>query len=451
MTSFRILLISAWMAIACLMAGCDESQQQGLDIIQIKGVAWACNVNTSYAVFGSSSESEENLEIFLPASEGDLIYMLLDDFQIYHRYSAASGTSYTASFDTLKAVSAYLNGHLSYQELTSPESLEAFMELSDAEMQQLSSLYIADVLTEDLISNLNERESLIQGIGLILENNSGSGRLQDLLSIVRPSFLVIDDSWTLPDPDRHISLSSLELLWVEGNIEALEKLARCCSNLESLIIADWEPVPGELLPLADLKKLKSLTIAESSLISLSSIEFPPSLQNLYLINCDTLSDIEALLEMKNLSSLNLTQCERINNPGLVMGLESLQRLSLPPGISHEEFRELPEHLQGLEVVELVDCPDILDLSPLKALPELRILQLQLERDQLSRLEDLNQLELLVLTSEIFEDNPSLVNELRATLPDTRIVPGSGICLGSGWFMLLLPLILLFRLFFRRKA
>ena len=64
------------------------------------------------------------------------------------------------------------------------------------------------------------------------------------------------------------------------------------------------------------------------------------------------------------------------------------------------------------------------------------------------LDSLEQLKLVILTSEVFEDNPEWIKELRVSLPNTTIVPGSGLCLGSGWLILLLPFILLFRYLFR---
>lgn len=444
MASFRIPVLPLWMLLTALTSGCSDASKPGLDILEIEGVSWACNVTTSYALFGSSVENEEDLKITLPASEGDLLYMLQDDLQVYHRYSPSDGTHYAVSFDTMQAVSAYLNGQLSYMELSSPGSLNAFERMSEAEMEQLSALYIADIPAEDLLPVLNQHKSSLPGTGLILENKQGSGRLQDLLAIVRPRFLIMDDSWILPDPEEHLSLSTLEVLWIDGNIGALEKLARCCSNLESLIVSGWEAQPGELLPLAELNHLKSLTVAESSLTSLSSLDLPESLRNLYLISCDTLSDINGLSELKDLNSLSLAQCPKLRDPGLLKDMTSLKHLSLPPGINHQEFRELAQELKELELVELIDCPEIQDLSPLQELPELRILQLQLDPEQLGKLEDLDQLELVVLKREIFDDNPDLIKELKSSLPNTKIVPGSGICLGSGWFLLLIPLIWLFR-------
>jgi hypothetical protein len=134
----------------------------------------------------------------------------------------------------------------------------------------------------------------------------------------------------------------------------------------------------------------------------------------------------------------------------IQGINSLQWLSFPPNISHQEFGELIDRFTQLEVVELIGCSEIEDLIPLQSLAELSTLVLQLEKDQLRNLDSLDRLKLVVLTSEVFEDNPEWIKELRTSLPNTSIVPGSGICLGSGWLLLLLPFIFIFRHFFRRK-
>jgi len=450
MKAIRSIRFPLWIALAVVMAGCSDTPNPGVDMIQIEGVSWACNVTTSYIVFGSSVETDEHKEIAISASEGDLLYMLQDDFQFYYRYSPENGNRIAVTFDTLQGVSAYLNGHLSYMELSGPASLDAFKKLTGPEIEQLSALYINSSLSEDLLSTLKQHETSLQGKGLVLESNSGLENIHDLLSIVRPRFLVIDDSWGLPDPEESQCLSNLELLWIEGNVPALAKLASCCTNLESLIVAQWEPEPGELLPLEGLKKLQTFTLAESGLTSLSVVELPQSLRNLYLISCDTLSDINTLFDLKNLNRLALTQCNRVQSMEVLRTMAYLQWLSFPPNISHQDFTELTGVLRQLEGVALIDCWEIEDLAPLQHLPELKTLVLQLEKEQLSMLDSLEQLKLVILTSEVFEDNPEWVKELRLSLPNTTIVPGSGICLGSGWLLLLLPFILIFRHFYRRK-
>jgi len=450
MKKLGFILLPIMVALAGIMTSCKDAYSPAVDMIRIEGVSWACNISTSYAIFGSSSESEELLEVTLRASVGDLLYMIKDDFQFYYRYKQENGTLLSVSFDTLNAVSVYLNGNLEYMELSEPSSLEAFSKLSDPEVEQLSTIYIQGPVSDDHLSVLKKHETRLSGKGLVVEGGAGSDSFYEILSFCRPTFLVIDDLGVLPDPEDGSCVTNMELLWVDGNIPALTKLANCCSNLESLIVASWKPEPGELLPLAGLKKLQSITIAESELTTLGSIEFPESLRKLHLISCDTLSDISSLGDLNNLKHLSLTQCSKVQDVDVLLDMEPLHWLSLPPNISHQKFVELTERFTQLKVLELIGCLDIRDLSPLQALHELNFLVLQLEKEQLSNLDSLEQLKLLILTSEVFEDNPEWIKELRASLPSTTIVPGGGLCLGSGWLLLLLPFILIFRHVSRRK-
>ncbi len=451
MRAIRKLFFPAWISIAGILAGCTGTGNPEVELLQIEGASWACDVNTSYAVFGSISEQEESLNLILPASDGDLLYMFREDWQYYHRYHPQDGPVLSLVFDTLDAESVYLNGRLDYFELTDSSSLEAFEKLSTPELEQLSSLLIDSPLSEDLLEVLRQKQEALQGTSLILENKTEPDQLSELLSICRPRFLVINTASGLPLPEESIPFSSVELLWIDGNILSQSNLANCCGYLDALIVADWEPEPGELLPLSGLNKLQSLTIAESGLTSLSSIEFPESLRNLYLIGCDTLSDIRNLADLHKLNRLNLTMCSRLKDIEILQDLGPLQCLSFPPNVTQQQFAELTDHFSGLEMIELLDCGEIENLFPLQALPQLHTLLLQLEQDQLTGLDSLKQLQTLILSDNVYEDNEMWINELKAELPNTSIVPGSGLCLGSGWLLLLIPFILIFRSLSRQKA
>lgn len=445
------LLIPVCIAMSGIITGCKQAAGPRIDVVQLEGVSWACNVSTSYGLFGSSTEIEGQNKLTLAASDGDLLYMILDDLQFYYRYSSKDGKDLVLSFDTLRAVSVYLNGELNYMELTEPSSLEKFSALTDPEIAQLSTLNFNGPLVEDIIPVLKEHESQLQGIGLVLENGSDVPDLNELLGLCRPEFLVLHNSSLFPEPDANNIRDGLELLWIEEGVPALSKSLACCGDLESLIISGWEPLPGEILPLSSLKELRNLTLAESDLTSLQNIEFPEALRSLNLIYCDTLNNIDKLEKLPNLRRLSLTSCERVNNIGLLQDLESLRWISFPGNISHQEFKELCGILSRLEVIELMDCAGITDLLPLQQVQSLRILTLQMEKEQLTGIDSLTQLETLILKDELFQDNPDWIKDLRESLPQVQIVPGSGMCLGSGWLLLLLPLILLFRIRFRQKA
>jgi len=451
MKKFSTLLLAVCIALSGIITACKKVSGPTFHIIQVEGVAWASNVTTSTGMIASTPEIEGQNEVTLTASDGDLLYMMnSDDLQLYYRYSSKDGRDLVVTFDTLQAIKVYLNGKLNYMELPESSSHEEFEALTDPEISQLSTLNINGPLNNHLISILEEHKSLLQGLSLVLENAAGDPDLTNLLSICRPEFLVLDDSWHLPEPGANNIFEDLELLWIYEYVPTLAKAVGGCRDLESLIIYGWEPLPGELMPLSSLKKLKNLTLEESYMTSLQNIEFPESLFSLSLIMCDTLSDIDQLQKLQELCRLNLTLCGNVNNMGMLRNLESLRWVSFPINITQQEFHELSGSLKQLEVVELNTCTEISDLSPLLQLEQLKTLALFLEKEQLVGLDSLKQLELLILTDELFDDNTEWIKELRASLPNTKIVPGSGMCLGSGWLLLLFPLILLFRLSFRRK-
>ena len=438
-------------ALSGIITGCEQAAVPRIDILQIEGASWACNITTSYGWFGSSTEIEGQNKLSLAASEGDLLYMFLDDLEFYYRYNSKDGQNLKLTFDTLGANSVYLNGELNYMELAESSSLEAFSALTGPEIKQLSSLNLNGPLADDIMAVLKEHESQLQGIGLVLENGSVFSDLNELLGLCRPEFLILHNSSLFPQAGSDTNLEGLELLWIEERIPSLSKTVACCGDLESLIISGWEPLAGEILPLSSLKGLRNLTMAESDLTSLQNIEFPENLKSLNLIACDTLNNIDQIANLSKLCRLSLTACERINYVVPLQNLESLRWISFPTQISQAEFNELVPKMKHMEMAELIDCPKIADLSSLQEMEKLRILGLQLEQEQLNGLDSLTQLELLILEDDLFMDNDEWIKELRASLPSSQIVPGGGICLGSGWLLLLLPLILLFRFSFRQKA
>jgi len=444
-------LLPLCMAFLGIFAGCRQADGPSIDILQIEGASWASNVTTSYGWFGSSPEFEEQKKLTLAASDGDLLYMMLDDLDFYYRYDSKDGINLQLTFDTLGDISVYLNGELNYMALSEPSSLEVFSLLTEAEITQLSTLNFSGSVAEEVFPVLQEHESHIHGLGLVLENGSPFPDLNKLLGLCRPEFLILHNSNQFPEPGGDTNFEGLELLWIEERIPSLSKTVACCGDLESLIISGWEPMPGEILPLSALKMLRNLTLAESELTSFENIEFPENLQSLNLVSCDTMSHMDQIRDLPKLCRLGLTACDKITHLALPENPESIRWISLPENITQQEFEKLCLDLPLLEVLEAIDCPGIEDLQPLQKLEDLRILALQLEQEQLSGLDSLTQLELLILTDELFMDNSYFISELRASLPLTQVVPGSALCLGSGWLLLLLPLILVFRFAMRQKA
>ncbi|MEN8203187.1 MAG: hypothetical protein ABFS28_11370 [Bacteroidota bacterium] len=429
------------------LCACSKGVAPKYEIITIQGVSWACNVNSSYAIFGSLAESELEPEVTLPVSDGDLLYMVGgNDQEFYYRYSRRDGMNLVVRFDTLNANTACLNGQLKSVELSdNQDSWELIKQLTDPQRKQLSTLHITGSLSDHSLSLLQQHESSLQGTGLLLEGECNLKLLGELLSICRPGWLMLEGPLNLPDPENCMALSHIELLWIEEESHQDPALFSHCTNLESLIISGWKPGEGELLSLSGSGSLHTLTLAECGINDFSSIEFPTSLRRLHFIACDTLTDIRDIHKLKRLKGLSFSGSPHIQEILQLNALTRIKWLGFPENVSQSEFASLLGSLSKLEAIELLGCQKIENISPLLNLNKLKILLVDLPIEKLADLGGLKDLNLLILASDHFEENPNWIGQIKTSLPSAVVVPGSGLCLGSGWILLLLPLVLLSRL------
>jgi hypothetical protein len=63
--------------------------------------------------------------------------------------------------------------------------------------------------------------------------------------------------------------------------------------------------------------------------------------------------------------------------------------------------------------------------------------------------DLSNLKYLSLPSKAFKDQ-EYIQMMKKNFPNTTLVPNSGICLGSGWILLLVPFTIMLSILFRSK-
>lgn len=433
------------------LSSCSKGAAIKYKIINIHGVIWACNVSSSYVYSGSSSESEVDPEVKLPASDGDLIYMLnSDDQEFFYRYSRRDGKDLQITFDTSQINSVSLNGQLKFLELSENQtSWDQFMQLTAPQMKQISSIYISDSLEAERLSFLMQHANSLKGKGLLLGSGNDS-ELGEILSVFRPEWFIAEASLKLPDPKNCGALADIELLWIQEMSHSGSELIPYCSNLESLIITDWQPMEQELLSLSKSRNLHTVTLGECDFKDFSNIEFPSSLLRLQVIACNGLVNIKDIQKLNRLKGISFTSCQNIKGLTQVGDLPLLKWFGFPENVSQTEFVSILTSLPKLELVELFNYTGIKPLNPLKDLPELDILIVDLPLEDLADLGVLDNLELLILPSTFFEDNPEWISSIRTSLLNTQVVPGSGLCLGSGWILLLLPLIVLSRFLFRYR-
>jgi len=123
-------------------------------------------------------------------------------------------------------------------------------------------------------------------------------------------------------------------------------------------------------------------------------------------------------------------------------LSGLSMLGLQGGVTQTDFDGLLAANPRLRVVQLVGCGGIADLSAVRWLSELEALVCPgAPLPDATVLEGLPRLRLLALASDAFsaEKAESLLG-LGERLPECQVAPVRGFCLGSGWLLLLVPMV-----------
>jgi hypothetical protein len=118
--------------------------------------------------------------------------------------------------------------------------------------------------------------------------------------------------------------------------------------------------------------------------------------------------------------------------------------------TQDGFNSFIESHPNLEVVELINNDTIKNIQSLLNLKKIEGLIVTDKPTDLATIKSLKTLKYLSLHEDILNDT-IIKTELQKSLPDTRIVPNHGICLGSGWLLLIIPFILLIRAFIRQKS
>jgi hypothetical protein len=130
--------------------------------------------------------------------------------------------------------------------------------------------------------------------------------------------------------------------------------------------------------------------------------------------------------------------------------KNLNWLDLPEQETQSQFDSLTNTNPEIKVIEFSGDSLISDVSNASKWNQLRAMIIY--GDSLyykAGLKNLTQLKLLSLPGGAFHDTSGIAS-LRRSLPNTAIVPNDGACVGSGWLLLLIPLVVLIRLGFNKR-
>jgi hypothetical protein len=199
--------------------------------------------------------------------------------------------------------------------------------------------------------------------------------------------------------------------------------------------------------LVNNKQIERLIIQTSGSLDISILNPLDNLKELVINVSDEIKNLDLINGHTKLEVLSVAGDELIYDPDVIK-LPLLRWMTFSSNVTQEEFNSFIDTHPDLEVIELIKNDTI---SSFQALSKLRMLYGLVINDtvaDIATIKTLSSLKYLSLPHDFLAD-PVNKAEIKLSLPGARIVANEGFCLGSGWLLLLVPLVLIFRFFGRR--
>ena len=303
-----------------------------------------------------------------------------------------------------------------------------------------------------LLPTLKRLAAVNPGVGLGVGPNA---TLQQVLPLFRPRALMIDNA-SVDAAGRKIVADQpqVETLLVSGEEPGSLGFLPMLHGLRRLALMGWDVEKAGPLP-AGLQGLRSIVVSDSAMKDLSALDAAPAeMEELSLTGCKELTDVRALAKRPGLKTLilSLSGGDKAMDLSSLAGLKQLQWVGLPLNTSQDQFAAFIAAHRDLKILELTGCAKVTDLAPLRELKELEGLILNGPYQHLEVVRELKSLRFVGLQKDAFKNSPDQIAEIRKALPDALVVPVGGFCLGSGWILLLVPVVVVASsLAWRRRA
>ena len=309
-----------------------------------------------------------------------------------------------------------------------------FEKMKTTDISELGFLYFDSIVSDSYIPYLTDLAKTKPNIGLGYE-----GSLKDmtrLFEIFKPEFLIGADL-SREDFNLLSGLTTLRFLSASLNDSLYTLPLPAMPELKQLILS--EVIPDDIKAddfLINNKQIERLRIMGSGKFSLKLIKPLESLKELIIEGYDTIADFDQILNYRNLELLSVAG----NKSGIDTGLKELHGIrwmTFYEETTQDVFNSFIESHPDVEVVEIFNNDTISNLQPLLKLSNLYGLTVTDTVTDLAAIKSLKNLKYLSLPDKLMNDSITKADLLKS-LPGTKIVANQGVCLGSGWLLLIIP-------------
>jgi hypothetical protein len=413
-----------------LFASCTRKPPP-YSILEFEGKGGVYNYSKSLLIFGYEADSIYKNAIL--AAPGDLIMYGENNFFEW-KESSQNRYSYKNTDNIY-----YINDKISSILVPATDTMISwFKQMNKIDLSELEFLNFGHKINESYFPFLTELAKTKPDIGLIY-----SGEFKDmapLLKIFMPR-IIIGGNLSSEDYSLLSGLDNLEILSVALHDSLITKPLPAMKKLKqiNLMWSDHNPEINDDF-LVNNSQIENLVIMSAGKIDFSILNPILNLKELVINECDTIENFELIKEHKQIEVFVLNWDNFRYNISR-NELPAIRWTSFITDATQVEFDSFVASNENLEVVEILNNENIKSFEPLLKLRKLYGLTIADTLTDFNTLKSLKNLKYLSLPWEVFSD--SLKNdELKKALPNTRFVSTHGVCLGTGWLLLIIPLVLL---------
>jgi len=429
--SLLMWLIIITVTFSVIISSCAKKPEP-FSIVEIKGDGEIMNFSRDFLTVSFYTDSVRSN--YLLAGKGDLLAFGDNCFTLF----SANEKNILTLDQSNKPY--HLNGKLKVLPITDHNDMVSMLMESDSiALSHLEFISFKSELQKDHVPYLLKLAENNPGVGLSFATEINISRL---LKIFDPG-VILGITSTVENMKIISAEPNLETLWLTLKDSINSASYPQMADLEQLFIegGSKESVIGDQL-LKNNPQLEKLAVMQLGTFDCSVLKPLTSLRELMIFDCDTVINADLIRGLKKLEVL-IPKYEDFIYDITEKDLPALRWISFNSNVPQEVFDSFISSNPNLEVVEISKNKEITSLGSLLRLKKLFGLTITDTLTDINGVKSLKNLKYLSLPIELMEDSQT-VSMISQALPGTVLSSNQGLCLGSGWLLLLIPFVLLFR-------
>jgi len=428
----------SFLAVLILFFTSCTSKPEPYSILEFTGIDEISNFSKSYMLMLSESDSINPAVIM--GSNGDLFWCDKYLFQ-YDDPSSQNRFLFKYTDSVL-----YVNNKIYSIDIPDKDdTIPWFKNVTENDFSALQFISVNSKFPESYLPYLAGLAKIKPDAGIYLAGNFRD--MADLLEIFNPR-IIAGTSLKLSDFEQLSKLTNLEILMTSLTDSVITYPLPSIPELKQLFLTELDDnVALTNNFLVNNKQIERLIIQKSGNLDFSILDPLDNLKELVVNVSGAIINLALINDHTRLEVLSVAGDDLIYDPDLIK-LPLLRWMTFSSGVTQKQFNSFIDTHGDLEVIELIKNDTISSLQVLSKLPGLYGLTINDTITDIATVKTLNNLKYLSLPGDYLDD-PLNKSEIQKSLPGTRIATNEGFCLGSGWLLLLIPLVLILRFFGRR--